>query len=74
MDYKELHSAFMDAYRRRQYAECFRMVDHFIDGATGKDLADALVLKASLILIPTTNAPPKGSVWSTKHWNGLARV
>lgn len=50
MDFKELRSAVMGAYRRRQYAVCFDLVDRFIDGAGGHELASALSLKASLIL------------------------
>lgn len=49
MDYREMHEAAIAAYRRRDYAHCFFLIDQYLNCVEGVDKGRALSLKAGVI-------------------------
>lgn len=49
MNYREMHEAVIAAYRRRDYPQCFALIDQYLDWAEGIEKGRALSLKAGLI-------------------------
>lgn len=50
MNYRQLESEVISAYRQRDKTVCFSLLDSFITSATGKDLGLALCLRAEMIM------------------------
>lgn len=60
MTYLELRSAVINAYRQRDYALCFALLDNFIEGSNGTDRGKALCFKASVIMWHDRRRAPEG--------------
>lgn len=60
MNYKQLESEVISAYRQQDYSLCFSLLDDFIEQAEALDLGEALCLKASVIVIADPRRAPEG--------------
>ncbi|HYG57885.1 MAG TPA: hypothetical protein VD902_07445 [Symbiobacteriaceae bacterium] len=60
MSFDELLSAVVSAFRGRDYARCFDLLDEFIESVAGPDFCQALVLKADLIMRTDATRIPEG--------------
>jgi hypothetical protein len=62
MDYREMEGAATDAYRRRNYALCFSLLDELIETADARRRARALSLKAGFIAQVDRRRAPEGLI------------